>query len=146
LLLILLEKARTILAKTIITRISKNNLVIKVPIKYNIEEIEELRVLSEKDRRHVIGEYKKGYHFLLFYGKFLAIIFMILSLEYLNGFTTRLPWLYRTIAYAALGYLFSLFINFIELNFVAKKVIRDLIKDIRRQRCFTFSLLISLEA
>jgi uncharacterized integral membrane protein len=101
-------------------------------MKYNIEEIEELKVLSEKDRKHVIGEYKKGYYFLLFYGKFIVIIVMVLSLEYLNGFTRSLPWIYRTIVYAVLGYLFSFFINFIELNFVAKKVIRDLVNDIRR--------------
>lgn len=103
-----------------------------MPIKCNIEEIEELIVLSEKDRKHVIEEYKKGYHFLLFYGKFVVIILMVLSLEYLNGFTRSLPWIHRTIVYAVLGYLFSFLINFIELNFVAKKVIRDLIKDIRR--------------
>jgi hypothetical protein len=101
-------------------------------IKYNIEEIEELRVRSEKDRKQVIEEYKKGYHFLLFYGKVLIIILMVLSLEYLNGFTRSLPWINRTLVYAALGYLFFFLINFIELNFVAKKVIRDLIKDIQR--------------
>jgi hypothetical protein len=101
-------------------------------MKLKIEEIEELKALSEKDREHVIGEYKKGYHFLLIYGKFMIIVFMVLSLEYLNEFTIRLSWIYRTISYAALGYLFFFFINFIELNFVAKKVIRDLIKDIQR--------------
>lgn len=105
---------------------------IKLSMKFEIEEIEELKVLSEKDRKHIIEEYKKGYHFLLFYGKFVVIILMVLSLEYLNGFTRSLPWIYRYIVYAALGYLFSIFINFIELNFIAKKVVRDLIRDIRR--------------
>jgi hypothetical protein len=38
-----------------------------MPIKCNIKEIEELKVLSEKDRKHVTEEYKKGYHFLLFF-------------------------------------------------------------------------------
>ena len=105
---------------------------IRLSMKLEIEEIEELRVLSEKDRKHVVREYKKGYHFLLFYGKFIIITLMVLSLEYLNGFTISLPWIYRTIVYATLGYLFSIFINFIEFNYVAKKVIRDLIKEIQR--------------
>jgi hypothetical protein len=100
-------------------------------MKYKIEEYEEFRVLSENEKKHVIEEYKKGYHCLLFYGKFFIIILMVLSLEYLNGFTGSLPWIYRVIAYTALGYLFSILINFIEIKFIAKKVIRDLIKDIR---------------
>lgn len=113
-------------------RKSKNNSRKKriIPIKSKITEIEELKVLSEKDRKLVIKKYKKGHHFLLFYGKFVIIILIALSLEHLNGFTTSLPWIYRYIVYAALGYLFSIFINFIELNFIAKKVVRDLIKDI----------------
>lgn len=100
-------------------------------MKCNIEEIEELRVLSEKDRKHLIEEYKKGYHFLLFYEKFFGIIGMVLLLEYLNGFTKSLPWLYRALMYGALGYLFSFAINYIEIHFIAGKVIRDLIKDLR---------------
>lgn len=55
-----------------------------------------------------------------------------ISDEHLNGFTIDQPWIYRFIVYAALGYIFSFLINFIELNCVAKKVIRDLIRDIQR--------------
>lgn len=103
-------------------------------INLKIEEIEELKELSETLQKRVIEEYKKGYHFLLFYGKFFVVIVMILSLEYMEGIVRSLPWSYKSLIYCALGYSVSLMIKIIEINIIAKKVIRDLIRDVKHRK------------
>ena len=102
-------------------------------MKRKIEDLEEFKALSDIDKAILIKEYQKGYHFLLFYGKFFVIILMVLSLEYRTGPTKNLPWVHRYLIYGAMGYLFSIIINLIEINIVAKKVIQDLVKGIRKR-------------
>lgn len=50
-------------------------------IKRKIDDLEELNSLSDKAREYILREYKKGYHFLLFYGKLLvALLLEILTM------------------------------------------------------------------
>lgn len=95
-----------------------------------IKEFDELKHLSKQEQDIVLKEYKKGYHFLLFYGKILIIILVVVLSEYLKF----LPLGYRIAVYAIAGYWFSVFIDIIELNFISRKVIIDLIHDIHRSQ------------
>jgi hypothetical protein len=95
-----------------------------------IETFEEIRNLSDKDRAVIIENYKKGYHFLIFYGKFIVIGFLIVVTEFFGEALSSLAPVVRIGAYIVSGYLISAGINLIEINFISKKVIRDLIKDL----------------
>ncbi|MCP3888619.1 MAG: hypothetical protein GY702_07065 [Desulfobulbaceae bacterium] len=119
---------------TLIKQVSPKRIVKKVPRRRKIEELEEIKALSENDRELVVKEYKKRYHFLLFYGQFFVIFLMVMVFEYVDSFVKMLFWGYRIFIYAVLGYSISILCNFIELNIIAKKVVGDLIKDIRGAR------------
>lgn len=98
-----------------------------------MKDLKELKELPVNLRKKVINEYNKGYHFLLFYGKFLTIVALILLLEYTENIVLQLSWTYKLIIYASLGYFISFLIKIIEVNLIAKKVIRDLIKNINKK-------------
>ena len=98
-------------------------------LKIKIEDLEELSVVPDVQRTRIIEEYKKGYHFLLFYGKIIVVFVMILALESIDGFVHKLPWFYRFSVYAALGYVIAFLVKIIETNIIAKRVIRDLLKE-----------------
>lgn len=95
-------------------------------MKLKIQELDVFKVLSEDDQAAVIEEYKKGYHALLFHGKLIVVFIAVLVMEYLNRELKSLAWMYRFLIYAVLGYLFFIVIDLIEINLVAKKVIKDL--------------------
>ena len=106
--------------------------VIRMAIYLSINKIDELKRLPDSLKVQIINEYNKGYHFLLFYGKILVVIVMILSLEFMDCAINRIPWIYKVLIYAAFGYLIAFMIKIIEVNIIAKKVIRDLAKDAKK--------------
>ena len=105
-----------------------------MPIKRSIEELDELQTLSEDDRKIVIQEYKKGYHFLLFYGQIIAFILMLLLCGGLESIIKNWTWVQRILIYIGLGYAISILAKIIEVNLISKRVLRDLIKDRLRHR------------
>jgi hypothetical protein len=98
-------------------------------IKLRIDDLEEMNAISGKDREYILKEYKKGYHFLLFYGKFLVFILLAIASYYMVPAIKELHWAYKVTIYLAAGYLFSYGFKVTEINILAKKVLRDLIKD-----------------
>jgi len=99
-------------------------------MKMKIQDLEELSSLSKKDMDLVLQEYKKKYHFLLFYWDITRKICLILFLWYIMFSLNGMAFLYKICILVIMSYLISLLIDFIEVNFVAKKVITDLIRNI----------------
>ena len=102
-------------------------------INFKIEDLKELEEIPHDLKERVIREYKKGYHFLLLYGKVLVVIVMVLLLEHMENLVKNLSWTHKIFIYSALGYLISLIIKIIEVNIIAKKVILDLIKELKKR-------------
>ncbi len=103
-------------------------------IKRRTNDLEELNSLSDEDRERILKEYKKGYHFLLFYGKLIVFFLMAVTGHYMVPAIKELNWAYRTIIYLSAGYFIFYAIKIIEINIVAKKVLHDLIRDMIHQR------------
>ena len=95
-----------------------------------IEEFEEIKQLSKQERTTVINAYKKEYHFPLFFVKIGFIILIVLLSEYLK----LLPLIYRVAIYTIAGYWFSVLVDIVELNFIRRKAIIDLSRDILESR------------
>ena len=102
-------------------------------IKRKIEELDIMMGLSWKERQLVVEEYKKGYHFLLFYGRIIAILLAVFLGHFMGNRIGGLNWFQCLMLYTAVGYLFSLIIDAVEINFFSERVLSDLIKKYKGQ-------------
>lgn len=100
-------------------------------MKLKIEDLDEIKNLSQHERHLVLEEYRKAYHFLLFYGKLIGLPILILSLGYVVNLIGFVDWPFKLLILISVSYPVSLLVKIIEVNVVAKKVIRDLLKDFR---------------
>ena len=101
--------------------------------KHKIEDVDIMADLSEDERQLVIEEYKKGYHFLLFYGQIAALVIVVVLAHFVGKFIGTWNWVQRSIVYAVVFYFSSLFFEIVEINFFSKRILKDLIKKQKEQ-------------
>lgn len=100
-------------------------------MKMKLQDLDEIKNLSQQERDLVLQEYGKAYHFLLFYGKLFGWVLLILSLGYLVNLLKSIDWPFRFLILMVVSYPLSILLKIVEINIVAKRVIRDLLKDLR---------------
>lgn len=99
-------------------------------IKWNIEELDVLKTISDSDKKKVLTEYKKGYHFLIFYGKFVAVFGFVFFSMHIEPWIESFSLWARFLVMGIISCLIYKFCTFIEINIVGKKAIKDLIRDL----------------
>jgi hypothetical protein len=100
-------------------------------MKVKVQDLDEIKNLSKRERDLVLIEYRKAYHFLLFYGKLFGLPILILSMGYAVNLAKHIEWPFRLLIICVLSYFVSLMVKILEVNVIAKFAIRDLINDIR---------------
>ncbi len=99
-----------------------------------IENLKELKNLSEINRAKILKEYDKGYHFLLIWGNLISVIFLSSVAYLLLSYLKDLPLWKASIILMLIIYIIVKLIEILKVNIIDQKVVRDLIKDLEKNK------------